>query len=239
MPKLLGLLSFVAVFALQSVAHSQQTDLLSKTFQVDWDGAQVAIPVAVSGSPSDDGAHLSIEVRAALSDVLPRVGSALEQAADEKDRGCRERWDGRNGSAAINGGRLVAQVTVRVEKWVCEGPLKTRLARETATLIGSFEPSIDRGRIVVKLVDFETRDLSSLSRELGVEGLISRALQREIDRINADDSLTLLPASLMDEGFAYDAVSFDGANGGTGIVKLLAPTDPLRVMRALSSLIGE
>ncbi len=141
--------------------------------------------------PDNANTQLRISAEAIVTNLLPIAGRALERIVAANHRGCRERWSAWGGRVSATGsphpnGALNAQVTIRVEKWLCISFIKTYIGRETATVHASVRPVVRDGRLQLKLVGFDIRGLGWIFRVLGVEKKVRRALSDKIAELNGE-----------------------------------------------------
>ena len=231
---------FTGFWALMSQAQSAENEILSTTTTIDVVGKPVSVPISLLAQTTDEGSQLAITALAKMNAVLGAIGPVMESAVDERHRGCRERWDGSNGVARIDGDVLFVAVTIRVEKWVCEDllvdELKTRIGRETARLKARLRPRVVDGAIRIEMSTLEIENLSQLAQEFGVEKMLRDALQKELDEFNQDPERTRLPQELSDIGFSYHDIQLQGGEQATARVSIIGPNDTVAVLIALHNL---
>ena len=233
----------VSVFGLCLPAGAQTLSLLDTSIDVTLFDAKEKLPLSISATPPGEGeTSLRIQAEARLSDVLPRAARAMERAVAANHRGCEERWSAWGGDLGVAGapgadGVLNARLTVRVEKWVCK-IVKTRLARETATLYATVQPRVANGQLSLALTRFDMSGLGAISKAFGVERKVRAALQREIQKINASPDFQKPPPEFSEAGFSYDFAGIGQRSGAGPVLQVgvAGPNDTTALLRIIAAL---
>lgn len=239
---------FLVSLMLFAQTSAQTLPLLDTSIDAKLFNERSQLPLTLSATPASDAEPLlRIQAEAKVADALPRAARAMERAVAAHDRGCEERWSAWGGDLGVAGapgadGVLNARLTVRVEKWICK-LIKTRVARETATLYATVQPRVSDGRLALVLTRFDMSDLGAISKAFGVKRKVRAALQNEIDRINRDPDFHTPPPEFRDAGFQYHAAGI-GITPETGPVLRVEVAGPdnttalLQIIAALAARLG-
>lgn len=218
-----------ALLFLAQTALPQSMDF-TKTVAATLDDQIINVPLKISINPSEaDDTLVYVKVSVNLDQVLPTVSTWLENSVDEKDKGCRERWDGSDPQVFIHEGAIALGIKVRVEKWLCEEflgeEIKTKLFRESASIQTRLVPSIANDRLLVELQDFSMTGLSDPAELLGVRDMVEQELRDAIREFNQDENQTKLPDEWMSLGIAMKSLSLFNDGQSSASLVLSAPSD--------------
>ena len=221
---------------------AQQLTLFERSLNIQVFGERVPVLVKMSAAqPTASDKTLSIKVQAEVSKILALAGKKLVALIAANHKGCKERWSAWNGAVQTGAGKLDASVTVRVEKWACKrvlgNELKTRLARETATLHASAKPIVRGGHLQLQVTAFRIDGLGAISRTFGVEARVRRELDKVITELNANPAFQSLPPELSSLGFAYESVELVSGGGRAYLhVAIDGPNDIATVLKLVAEL---
>lgn len=235
---------FFMSLSLQSAAATRM-ELWKSSIDANLFGETSSIPIDLSAMvPDNANTQLRISAEAIVTNLLPIASRALERIAAANHRGCRERWSAWDGRVSATGsphrnGALNAQVTIRVEIWLCKSPLKTRLGRETATVNAKVRPVVRDGRLQLKLVGFDIRGLGEISRVLGVKKKVRRALRDKIAELNGDPGFHSPVPELVEAGYSFENIGVGIVDGKDSVLvaRIAGPNDSGSLLNLMSSLI--
>jgi hypothetical protein len=147
---------------------------------------------------------------------LQNKAPALLRVLAEKKSDCDTRWSFPSMAPVIvQNGKLKIAGQVRLEKWACVGPLKTRLARETADFVIALYPSNQTSEVVMK-AELERFDLGN-SLLGGFENQLRDMLSGQLDEVFARDDMKLrFPPEVASINPRFAAAEIKDAGGGKG-----------------------
>jgi hypothetical protein len=149
------------------------------------EGLQVTILVRSEARFSDRPAGIQLNLRAGagLDDLQAKTSDILRALAAKKSI-CEARWSlPQLSPATVQEGKLKVSGQVRVETWLCAGPLKTFIARETADFVIALQPlrADDEVAVTAELEHFDLGKslLGGIGNEL--KKLLASALKQVFD----------------------------------------------------------
>ena len=180
----------IAVAAISTPLAAQEwVRLPEKNREIAIDGHRVKVVVRPEIKFTDGPAsNIIAQLRAyARLDDLQDKAPALLRAFAERKSDCGTRWSFPNLSpVTIWGGKLKVSGQVRVEQWLCAGPLKTYLARETADFTIALYP-VNKVKEVIVDAELEHFDLGkSLLGGIGhelrdvISGLLNKVYSEDM-----------------------------------------------------------
>lgn len=230
-------LSVILGIGLASQAISQEALKIGGTFPLRVAGSVIDLPIEMRAEAVDD--DLKVSADAPLSQVVPLAQAELVRALSALPSDCQNRLSHLGTSLQPRQGHLSVSITMRYERWECGkilgAELKTKIARETATIHADLAPTVAEGRLQLRMTAFRVSDLSDFARAFGLDRRLRDAVQSEIAKLNSNPEYTTLPAPMAAEGFAYDNVALQlrdgqpwlsaaikGPNNGLSVLKILA-----------------
>jgi hypothetical protein len=239
--------AFVGAFAFILATASSKTDaqdwvpLPDKTQVLIVEGQQVTISVRSEARFSEGqsgGIILNFRARARLDDFQAKVPDILRALAAKKSR-CETRWSFPQLSpATVQSGKLKVEGQVRAEQWVCAGPLKTRVARETADFIIALRP-VPSGSEMAVAAELEKFDLGN-SMLSGVEDELKQALSSSLGKVFHGDGAKLrFPPEVASINPRFTAARLADAGQGKGELDveaeaLLRAADMAKIMALIT-----
>lgn len=181
-----------------------------------------------------------VRVSARLDDLQDKAHGILQSLAQQKSN-CGTRWSFPSlAPTAIRDGKLVVAGALRVEQWVCAGPLKTFLASQTATFVLGLSPRIVENeiRLTAELEKFDlgggVLGISPITNEL--KDAVSAALD---NAFASQDAKLRFPPEVASINPQFTAAEIRAADAGRGEIYVEAQatvraSDMTRIMTLLS-----
>ena len=174
--------------------------------------------------------------------MLPIASAALWAQMQNLPQTCEDRLSVNDTQISAGSGVLTATIDLTYEQWVCGRVLgqdtENAILRETVAIQGAFAPFVEDGKLQIRLDEFSIENLGVLARIVNVEEMLRADLEQAVTALNADASFSTLPAALADEGYRWESVSVQAAQGGELSVAVVGPDSALALFRALDGLTG-
>lgn len=198
--------AFLAIFFITTRSLAHPINLYEGVADVEIMERSLKAPLIVSAD--NQGDQLAIQMRLGIDGILLAAESFLEKEI-EKNNGCRERWSAWSPNITIiDDNKVSVSIRIRVEKWLCESFIKTRLARETVTVRAVLSPTLSGGHLSMNVVTFSLSDLSSLAQQFGVEDIARRMFEDQVRDLNDNPKFHTVQERIMAAGYHYKNVSF-------------------------------
>lgn len=199
--------AFLAMFLITTRTLADPVNLYEGVVDVDFMEQSVKAPLVITADSQVD--KLVIRVRLGIDKILPVAESFLRNEIENNNNGCRERWSAWSPNIRIvDNNKLAVSITIRVEKWLCESFIKTRLARETVTIMAVLSPKISNEHLSMNVETFDLNDLNFLARHLRVEDIARRMFDDIVRDLNERPKFHNAPERIIAAGYNYKDVSF-------------------------------
>ena len=213
-----------------------------ETLRLTVGGQTLIIPVEFDAGPGDAADSLRLSATTNLATVLPIASAALWTQMQNLPQTCEDRLSVNDTQISAGSGVLTATIDLTYEQWVCGRVLgqdtENAILRETVAIQGAFAPFVEDGKLQIRLDEFSIENLGVLARIVNVEEMLRADLEQAVTALNADASFSTLPAALADEGYRWESVSVQAAQGGELSVAVVGPDSALALFRALDGLTG-
>lgn len=133
----------------------------------------------------------------------------LENWLAAQSKTCGERWDSGAPRISFPDGAIRFEMYLEFEYWSCGWNGKGvpgRMAQETGSVDVTLIPYVENGRLQARLGGFTIKERTGVSKYLPLDFVISRALTRELNRLNDNPKFWRAPQPLLDEAFVYERI---------------------------------
>lgn len=198
----------------------------------DWNASG---PLEIHAEAASETGPVTLSAALGLGAALPILARAMTEAISAFDGGCGASLSAWDGEISVAGDRLRLTAAVRGEVETC-GKVKIRLARETGSVSVMLRPSVRDGSVRIEVDEFGVRDLSSVSRFLGVDAILESRVRGVVDDLNARPELARPPAPFGENGYVYESAGFEEGGAPRARLAIRGPGDAPTLLRIAAGL---
>ena len=161
--------------------------------------------------------------------------------AARQDR-CGERWGAGEPLIDFPPDAIRFALDLELELWNCGWNGKGepgRLAREAGRIDVTLDAYVQEGKLQTRLISFAIDERAGVSKYLPLEFFAKRIIDGELKKLNQNRKFYRAPQPLFDEGFVYESIKGDEADGRVWITARYraggAPEDLERLAERMTS----
>ena len=134
---------------------------------------------------------------------------------------CGERWSSGEPKIEFPPNAIGFSLSLELEYWTCGWNGKSEpslLTRETGSIEVTIIPVVIDGALQASLGELTVTEKSGVSKYLPLEFVLRRAVEQEINKLNANPKFYRAPKPLIDEGFSYQSIAATEDDDGNVVI---------------------